>query len=62
MTINLNIKANVRNLTLCQIYELLQRYQLEKNEDKKIYEFKGFKFEIQTTIDMSINYVINEIE
>jgi hypothetical protein len=38
MTINLNIKSNVNNLSLSQIYELLQKYSLEKVKDKKIYE------------------------
>lgn len=61
MTINLNIKANVNNLSLSQIYELLQKYSLEKVKDKKIYELNGFKFEIETKINMSINYVITEV-
>ena len=61
MTINLNIKANVNNLSLSQIYELLQKYSLEKVKDKKIYELNGFKFEIETEINMSINYVITEV-
>jgi hypothetical protein len=60
-TINLNIKANVNNLSLSQIYELLQKYSLEKIKDKKIYELNGFKFEIETEINMSINYVITEV-
>ena len=60
MTINLNIKANVNNLSLSQIYELLQKYSLEKVKDQKIYEFKGYKFQIETEINMSINYVITE--
>ena len=61
MTINLNIKANVNNLTLSGIYELLKQYSLEKNEDQKIIEFNGFKFKIETEINMSINYVITEV-
>lgn len=61
MTINLNIKANVNNLSLSQIYELLQKYSLEKVKDKKIYELNGFKFEIKTEINMLINYVITEV-
>jgi hypothetical protein len=60
-TINLNIKANVNNLSLSQIYELLQKYSLEKVKNKKIYELNGFKFEIETEINMSINYVITEV-
>ena len=61
MTINLNIKANVNNLSLSQIYELLQKYTLEKVNGKKIYEFNGRKFKIETHIDMIINYIITEI-
>ena len=61
MTINLNIKANVNNLSLSQIYGLLQKYSLEKVRDKKIYELNGFKFQIETEINMSINYVITEV-
>lgn len=61
MTINLNIKANVNNLSLSQIYELLQKYSLEKVEDQKIYEFNGYRFKIETEINMSINYVITEL-
>lgn len=61
MTINLNIKANVNNLTLSQIYELLQKYSLDKVKDQKIYEVNGYRFKIETDIGMSINYVITEI-
>jgi hypothetical protein len=61
MTINLNIKANVNNLTLSQIYELLHKFSLEKNKDEKIFELNGFKFKIETEINMSINYVITEL-
>ena len=61
MTINLNIKANVNNLSLVQIYELLQKYSLEKVKDQKIYEFNGYKFKIETDINMAINYVITEL-
>lgn len=62
MTINLNIKANVNNLSLSDIYELLNLYSLEKQKDNKIMEFKGFKFKIETEINMSINYVITEMK
>ena len=61
MTINLNIKANVNNLSLSQIYELLQKYSLEKVKDQKIYEFNGYRFQIETEINMSINYVVTEL-
>lgn len=61
MTINLNIKANVNNISLSQIYELLQKYSLEKVKDQKIYEFNGYRFKIETEINMSINYVITEL-
>lgn len=62
MTINLNIKANVNNLSLSQIYELLQKYTLEKIEDEKVFEFKGFKFKVRVEIDISINYIITELD
>jgi len=61
MTINLNIKANVNNISLSEIYELLQRFSLEKHKDVKVYDFKGYKFKIETDITMSINYIITEI-
>ena len=61
MTINLNIKANVNNISLSQIYELLQKYNIEKVKDQKIYEFYGYRFQIETEINMGINYVITEI-
>ena len=62
MTINLNIKANVDNLTLSDIYELLKIYTLDKQKDTKTFEFKGFKFKIETNINMSIDYIITEIK
>lgn len=61
MTINLNIKANVNNISLSEIYELLQKFSLEKVDDKKTYDFKGFKFQIETEINMAINYVVTEL-
>lgn len=61
MTINLNIKANVNNLSLSQIYELLQKYSLEKVKDQKMYEFNGYRFQIEAEINGSINYVITEL-
>jgi hypothetical protein len=61
MTINLNIKANVNNLTLSEIYELLQKYSLDKVKDGKIFEFKGFRFRVETEINMAINYTITQL-
>jgi hypothetical protein len=61
MTINLNIKANVNNISLSEIYELLQKYSLEKVKDKKVYDFKGFKFRVETEINIVISYVITEL-
>lgn len=61
MTINLNIKANVNNITLAEIYELLQKYSLDKVKDGKTIEFKGFKFKIETEINMAISYIITEL-
>lgn len=61
MTINLNIKANVSSISLSEIYELLQKFSLEKHKDKKVYNFKGFKFQIETDINISINYIITEL-
>jgi len=62
ITINLNIKANFDNLSLSQIYELLQKHSLEKAKDEKVYEFNGFRFKIETEINMSINYTITELK
>ena len=61
MTINLNIKADVNNISLSQIYELLQKYSLEKVKDQKIYEFNGYRFKIESRITGAINYVITEL-
>jgi len=61
MTINLNIKANVNNLSLSEIYKLLAKFSLEKQKDSKIMEYNGFKFKIETDINMSISYVITEV-
>lgn len=59
MTINLNIKANVDNLSLSEIYELLAKYSIEKNNE---IEFKGFKFKIRSEVNISINYIITELK
>lgn len=62
MKINLNIKANVDNLTLSDIYELLAKYKYSReNKNGNEIEFKGFKFKIEVEIDMSINYIITEV-
>ena len=61
MTINLNIKANVNNLSLSQIYELLQKYSSDYDKDTLIYEFNGYKFRIEAKVNMSIDYVITEL-
>ena len=44
MTINLRIKANVDNLTLAEIYELLAKYSRETKNKDNFYEFKGYIF------------------
>ena len=61
MTINLRIKANVDNLTLAEIYELLAKYSRETKNKDNFYEFKGFIFKIEAEINMSIDYVVTEI-
>ena len=61
MTINLNIKANVSSISLSEIYELLQKFSSDKQKDKKVYDFKGFKMQIETDINSSINYIITEL-
>lgn len=58
MTININIKANVNNLTLPEIYDLLSLYSKDK---KDIIEFKGYTFMILAEVNMSIDYVITEL-
>lgn len=63
MTLNLNIKANVDNLSLSDIYELLRIYSLKNKKEKdEILEFNGYKFKIETKIELSINYFITEIK
>jgi hypothetical protein len=61
MTINLRIKANVDNLTLAEIYELLAKYSRETKNKDNFYEFKGYIFKIEAETNMSIDYVITEI-
>jgi methionine aminopeptidase len=61
MTINLNIKVNVDNLTLAEIYELLEKCTRETKNKDNFYEFKGKIFKIETQTNMSINYIITEI-
>ena len=61
MTINLNIKVNVDNLTLAEIYELFAKYSRETKNKDNFYEFKGFIFKIEAETNMSIDYVITEI-
>ena len=61
MTINLNIKVNVNNLTIAEIYELLAKYSRETKNKDNFYEFKGYIFKIETETNMSIDYVITEI-
>lgn len=61
MTINLNIKANVDNLTLSDIFELLAKYRRETKNKDNFYEYKGFVFKIEAEVGLSINYVITEI-
>jgi len=61
MTINLRIKADVNNLTLSEIYQLLAKYSSETKNKDNFYEFKGFIFKIEADVSMSIDYVITEI-
>lgn len=61
MTLNLNIKANVDDITLTEIYELLAKYHREPKNEDNLYYFKGFKFKIEAETSMSINYVITQI-
>ena len=62
MTININIKANADNLTLSQIYELIHKFTVERKGSTEIIEFEGFKFKIEASINMTIDYVITEIQ
>ena len=61
MTINIKISAKVDNLTLSQIFDLLKNFTLDKVRDSKVYEINGYKFIIETQIDMNINYTITEL-
>lgn len=58
MTININIKANVDNLSLRDIYKLLEEFSINKQE---VIEFKNYKFKVKVEIGMSIDYIITEI-
>lgn len=62
MTININIKATVDNLTLSQIYELISKFTKEHKTNIEILEFNGLKFKIEASVKMSIDYVITEIK
>lgn len=61
MTINLIIKADVNNLTLSEIYELLAKYSSETKNKENFYEYKGFVFKIEAEVGLYINYVITEV-
>ena len=61
MTINLNIKANVNNLTLAEIFELLAKFSRETKNKDNFCEFKGFIFKIEAEVGMWIDYTITEI-
>lgn len=61
MIINLIIKANVSNLTLSEIYEILAKYSIESKNKDNLYEFKGFIFKIEAEVGLSINYIITEV-
>jgi hypothetical protein len=56
--LNIHIKANVNNITLFDIYELLAIYTKTKQD---VIKFKGYNFKIETEIGMSINYIITEL-
>jgi hypothetical protein len=58
MTINLLVKANVDNLRLSEIFELLSQYAKDKQSPLK---FKDFLFQIDVKIDLGIHYTITEI-
>lgn len=62
MTININIKATVDNLTLSQIYELISKFTKKHKTNIEILEFNGLKFKIEASVKMSIDYVITEIK
>ena len=51
-TLNLNIKANVNNISLSGIYELLNKYSLQNDKSDNIIEFKGFKFRIDSKLSL----------
>jgi len=63
MTLNLNIKANVDNLSLSGIYDLLKKYCLLNLEQRnEVIEYNNLKFKIEVEIISSINYTITEIK
>ena len=62
MTVNLNIKAHIDNLSLCDIFYLLSNYGKEKPKDGIMY-FNGYKFRVQSTpTDRSIDYTIDSLD
>ena len=60
MSINLNIKAHVSNLSLCEIFELLNLYGKTRPKDGIMF-FDGKCFRIESSVSMSIDYEIFEI-
>lgn len=58
MTINLRIKADVNNLSLTDIYDLLKLYATKRDE---VMEYKGHKFKIEVEIRSAIEYTITEL-
>lgn len=63
MIMNINIKADIDNLSLSDVFGLMQKHALEKPKESKdcIIEFKEMKFRIVTDINMAINYIITEL-
>ena len=59
--IDIRIKANVNDLTISQIFELLVKYRSEREDGMLLYEFNGFVFTIETEVSASINYVITQV-
>lgn len=58
--IYINITANVNNLSLSEIYEVLKKFSLERVKDSHTLVFKGFTFKIEVEVDSSIKYTITE--
>ena len=60
ITVSIKIKADVDNLTMENVFDLLKIYRLAEDRDQ-LFEFNGYIFRIESVVGISIDYTITEI-